>query len=138
MKRSNKVLNDELNRTRYSFIRNIMYCISNTAKCHFPLLWWCVLKILVSTLIPILTTILPKVVIEIVTTGQSIYKLGTAILTFMGSIAILSGADIYLPPEIQNEHFLSQTRGAQRADHRLYQSGKRNIQKASNRKFYVL
>lgn len=109
MKRSNKVLNDELNRTRYSFIRNIMYCISNTAKCHFPLLWWCVLKILVSTLIPILTTILPKVVIEIVTTGQSIYKLGTAILTFMGSIAILSGADIFLTKFIYHRKFRMNT-----------------------------
>jgi len=86
-----------------------MYCISNTAKCHFPLLWWCVLKILVSTLIPILTTILPKVVIEIVTTGQSIYKLGTAILTFMGSIAILSGADIFLTKFIYHQKFRMNT-----------------------------
>ena len=72
-------------------------------------MWWCVLKILVSTLIPILTTILPKVVIEIVTTGQSIYKLGTAILTFMGSIAILSGADIFLTKFIYHQKFRMNT-----------------------------
>jgi len=64
---------------------------------------------LVSTLIPILTTILPKVVIEIVTTGQSIYKLGIAILTFMGSIAILSGVDIFLTKFIYHQKFRMNT-----------------------------
>ena len=86
-----------------------MYCIGNTAKCHFPLLCWCALKILVSTLIPILTTILPKIVIEIVTAGQSLSELGIAILTFMGSIAILSGADIFLTKLIYHQKYRMNT-----------------------------
>ena len=94
MKKPNKSSHDELNLTKYSVIRNIIYCLNNTAKCHFPLLCWCVLKILVGTLIPILTTILPKTVIEMVTAKQSLYELIVATLVFMGSLAILSGADI--------------------------------------------
>lgn len=109
MKRTDKDPHDELNRTQYSFIRNIMYCIGNTAKCHFPLLCWCALKILVSTLIPILTTILPKIVIEIVMAGQSLSELGIAILTFMGSIAILSGADIFLTKLIYHQKYRMNT-----------------------------
>jgi ATP-binding cassette subfamily B protein len=44
-----------------------------------------------------------------VTTGQSIYKLGIAILTFMGSIAILSGADIFLTKFIYHQKFRMNT-----------------------------
>ncbi len=96
MKITNNGSHDELNRTQYSIIQNIMYCLNNTVKCHSPLLCWCILKILAGTLIPILTTMLPKTVTEIVTADQSVYELVIAILTFMGSLAILSGADIFL------------------------------------------
>lgn len=109
MKKSNKSSHDELNLTKYSVIRNIIYCLNNTAKCHFLLLCWCVLKILVDTLIPILTTILPKSVIEMVTAEQSLYELVVAILVFMGSLAILSGADIFLTKFIYHQKFRMNT-----------------------------
>ena len=109
MKKPNKSSHDELNLTKYSVIRNIIYCLNNTAKCHFPLLCWCVLKILVGTLIPILTTILPKTVIEMVTAKQSLYELIVATLVFMGSLAILSGADIFLTKFIYHQKFRMNT-----------------------------
>ncbi len=109
MKTTNKGTHDELNRTQYSVIHNIMYCLNNTIKCHFPLICWCILKILVGTLIPILTTILPKTVIEMVTAEHSLYELVIAILTFMGSIAILSGADIFLTKFIYHQKFRMNT-----------------------------
>jgi len=100
---------DELNRTQYSVIQNIMYCLNNTAKCHFPLLCWCILKILAGTLIPILTTMLPKTVIEIVAAKQSLYELVCAVLAFMGSLAILSGVDIFLTKFIYHQKFRMNT-----------------------------
>ena len=109
MKKSSKSSHDELNLTKYSVIRNIIYCLNNTAKCYFPLLCWCVLKILVGTLIPILTTILPKTVIEMITAEQSLYELIVAILVFMGSLAILSGADIFLTKFIYHQKFRMNT-----------------------------
>ena len=109
MKKSSKSSHDELNLTKYSVIRNIIYCLNNTAKCYFPLLCWCVLKILVDTLIPILTTILPKTVIEMITAEQSLYELVVAILVFTGSLAILSGADIFLTKFIYHQKFRMNT-----------------------------
>ena len=117
MKKTNRSSHDELNLTNYSAMKNILYCLNNTVKCHSPLLCLCSLKILIGTLIPILTTILPKIVIEMITAKQSVYKLASAILSFMGSLAILSGADkVDLSSEIQNEHILSQTCGTERID----------------------
>lgn len=109
MKRTNKGLHDELNRTEYSVIQNIIYCLNNTAKCHFPLLCQCILKILLGTLIPILTTMLPKTVIEIVTAKQSFYELVIVILIFMGSLAILSGADTFLTKFIYHQKYRMNT-----------------------------
>ena len=79
MKKTNRSSHDELNLTNYLAMKNILYCLNNTVKCHFPLLCWCSLKILIGTLIPILTTILPKIVIEMITAKQSVYKLASAI-----------------------------------------------------------
>ena len=109
MKKTNRSSHDELNLTNYSAMKNILYCLNNTVKCHFPLLCWCSLKILIGTLIPILTTILPKIVIEMITAKQSVYKLASAILSFMGSLAILSGADKFLTKLIYHQKFRMNT-----------------------------
>lgn len=109
MKKIDGDSHDELNLTRYSVMQNIVYCLNNTVKYHFPLLCWCILKILAGTLIPILTTILPKTVIEMVTAEQSLYELVIAIVTFMGSLAILSGIDIFLTKFIYHQKFRMNT-----------------------------
>ena len=109
MKKTNKRPHDELNLTKYSVLHNIIYCLDNTAKCYFPLLCLCVLKILTGTLIPILTTILPKTVIEMVTAEQSLSELVAVILVFMGSLSVLSGADIFLTRFIYHQKFRMNT-----------------------------
>ena len=109
MKKTNRSSHDELNLTNYSAMKNILYCLNNTVKCHSPLLCLCSLKILIGTLIPILTTILPKIVIEMITAKQSVYKLASAILSFMGSLAILSGADKFLTKLIYHQKFRMNT-----------------------------
>jgi len=49
MKKTNRSSHDELNLTNYSAMKNILYCLNNTVKCHSPLLCWCSLKILIGT-----------------------------------------------------------------------------------------
>jgi len=109
MKKTNKGAHDALNRSQYSVPRNILYCLNNTVQCYFPLLCLCVLAILVNVLIPVLTTYLPKTVIEIVTAGRSFHELAIAILAFMGSIAILSGADKFLKKFIYHQKYRMNT-----------------------------
>lgn len=109
MKRTDEGSHDELNRSQYSVTRNILYCLNNTVQCYFPLLCWCVLTILINVLIPILTTYLPKTVIEIVTAEHSFHELVIVILVFMGSIALLSGADKFLTKFIYHQKFRMNT-----------------------------
>jgi len=109
LKKTDKSLQDELNLTQYSVMQNILYCLKHTAQCHFPLLCWCVIKTLVGTLIPILTTILPKTVIEMVTQNQSLYELVAIILAFMGTLAILSGGDLFLTKLIYHQKYRMNT-----------------------------
>ena len=109
MKRTDKGAHDELNRSQYSVIQNILYCINNTVQCYFPLLCWCALTILISVLIPVLSTYLPKTVIEIVTAGHSFHELVIAILVFMGSIAMLSGINKFLTKYIYHQKFIMNT-----------------------------
>lgn len=109
MKRTDKSPYDELNRSRYSVTRNILYCLNSTVQCYFPLLCWCVLAILINVLIPVLSAYLPKTVIEIVTAERSFRELAIAVLAFMGSIAILSGADKFLTKFIYHQKYKMNT-----------------------------
>ncbi|MCI8306993.1 MAG: ABC transporter ATP-binding protein [Lachnospiraceae bacterium] len=109
MKKTDKGSHDALNRTQYSAIQNIMYCLYNTIQCHFPLLCWCALTILINVIIPVLSTYLPKTVIEIITAGGSFYELAIAILAFMGSIAILAGANKFLTKYMYHQKYRMNT-----------------------------
>lgn len=44
MKKTNRSSHDELNLTNYSAMKNILYCLNNTVKCHSPLLCLCSFK----------------------------------------------------------------------------------------------
>lgn len=109
MKKINNSSHDELNRSQYSVSRNIMYCLNSTVQCYFPLLCWCVLTILINVLISVLSTYLPKTIIEMVTAGRSFRELVFAILAFMGSIAILSGANKFLTKFIYHQKYKMNT-----------------------------
>lgn len=96
MKRTNQETHDALNRCHYSVIQNILYCLGNTVRCCFPLLCCCILIILINVTLSLLSTYLPKTVIEIITAKQPLRDLITALLAFMGCIAILSGTNKFL------------------------------------------
>ncbi len=91
MKMKNKKRCDELDQSHYSVVQNICYCLANTAHCYFPLLCLCTISTLINVTLPVLSTYLPKVVIEKITANSSLSELVMVILLFMGGIAILSG-----------------------------------------------
>lgn len=109
MKRTDKGTHDELNRSQYSVIQNILYCLNNTVQCYFPLLCWCALTILINVLIPILTAYLPKKVIEIVAEKRGFDELAITVLVFMESIAILSGINKFLTKFIYHQKYRMNT-----------------------------
>lgn len=90
MKRKNKAY-DELNRTHYSVLQNVCYCLKNTVQCYAPLLLWCTITILANVALPVLSTYLPKIVIDKITGKSSLQELITVVLAFTICIALLSG-----------------------------------------------
>lgn len=75
----------------YSVFRNILYCIKNTYICYPPLLFWCLLLILTGVALPVLSTFLPKAVIDAVTDGEGVLKPVMITLYFTVSIAAVTG-----------------------------------------------
>lgn len=109
MEGTNQEAHDALNRSHYSVIQNILYCLSNTTRCYFPLLCWCILTILINVTLSVLSTYLPKTVIEIITAKQTLRDLISITLAFTGCIAILSGINKFLTKFIYHQKFRMNT-----------------------------
>lgn len=84
------------NEKNYSVVQNLIYCIRMTVKLHPILLVFCLFTILVNVLIPLLTAILPKEVIEAITEGRELGQILLVTGIFTGSLAILMGVQEYL------------------------------------------
>lgn len=98
-----------MNRSHYSVIQNVCYCLRNTAQCYFPLLCLCTIAILINVTLPVLSTYLPKTIIEKVTGGSSLAELITTVLIFTGCIAVLSGANKFFTKFIYHQKFKMNT-----------------------------
>lgn len=89
----------------YSIIQNVRYCMGSTARYCFPLLCWCGISILSNAALPVLTTFLPKAVIERITDRGSLAELIAVICVFTGGIALLSGIGKFMTKFIYQEKF---------------------------------
>lgn len=98
-------IRDELNRTHYSAAQNVWFCIKNTAAFYPSLLLWCVIAVLINTALPVLTTYLPKIVIEKITMKIGVTELAVIILCFMSCIALLEGAKKFFQKYLFHEKF---------------------------------
>jgi ATP-binding cassette subfamily B protein len=105
----NKKPTNELNVKEYSIIQNFIFCIKNTVKCYPILLLWCLFAVLINTALPILTTFLPKVIIEEITYGASVERLVYTVLAFMLNIALLSGIKLFFEKYISFQKFRMNT-----------------------------
>lgn len=82
---------NELNIKEYSIISNIIYCLNCTVT-HYPLLLlWCAFAVFANVSLPIITTYLPKIVIDEITLGGSINHVVFVVLSLTLSIAVLLG-----------------------------------------------
>ena len=81
---------------KYSVFQNFKYWIGATKKGYPKLLIFCGLLVAVNTVVPVITTFLPKVVIELIEKKENISYLLiiTGILTL--SLAVFSGIQKYL------------------------------------------
>ena len=108
-KKISKNTSDELNRSHYPVIQNVCYCLRNTAQCYLPLLCLCVIAILINVTLPVLSTYLPKIIIEKITSKSSLTELITTVLAFAGCIAILSGANKFFTKFIYHQKYKMNT-----------------------------
>jgi len=58
--------------TRYGTGSNVCYMLKETVKCYPFLLVLCVFSVVIGIVIPVITTFLPKIVIEQITTGTEV------------------------------------------------------------------
>ena len=81
---------------KYGIFQNLSYCIHAAGEAYPRLILFCGLIIFINCAVPVITTFLPKVVIEEITgqTGLARLLAITAIMT--GALAILAGLQKYL------------------------------------------
>ncbi len=81
---------------KYTVLQNLAYCIRATWQGYPKLLVFCLLIILANCLVPLLTTFLPKVVIDEISGGHPLQRILfiTAAMTY--TLAALSGIQKYL------------------------------------------
>lgn len=100
-----KKSSNELDVKEHSVIKNTFFCLKNTVDCYPQLLIWCLFAILANVGIPILSTFLPKIVIEKIISGDSMQNLIRVTLTFTLSIAVLSGLKRFFEKYVYHHKF---------------------------------
>ena len=94
---------------KYSIFQNLAYCIRATKQGHAVLLVFCMSLILVNCLVPILTTFLPKVVIELIMNGEGMQHLLIVTGIFTLSLAVLERLKKYLEQLVYWNRFMMNT-----------------------------
>lgn len=107
MKKKSKA--NSLNLKEYSVAQNMLYSLKNTLLCHPQLLLWCLFAVLLTVALAVLSTFLPKVVIETITSAGPASRLIGITLAFMLSIALLSGAKRFIDKVITSHKFRMNT-----------------------------
>ena len=92
--------NNELGIKKYPVIKNVLYCLHNTACCYPLLLLMCVSVIIINIVLPTLTVYLPKMVIEEIENGSAASRLLMVVLSFTLGIAVLSSLQRFLEKNI--------------------------------------
>jgi len=87
---------DTLFAKQYGMIGNLCFVLKQTIKCHPFLLLLCILSATVGIVIPVVTTFLPKLVIEYITVDREITKILFVTVTGAGILALCSGARTFL------------------------------------------
>lgn len=100
---------DTLNLKHYSVLQNIRYCLKSTAEYYPLLLALYSIFILAKVSQSILTTWLPKVAIEKLTSGSSLAEPAWAVILIMTILSLLSGGEIFLTQYIATQRLQMNT-----------------------------
>lgn len=107
-------IKDTLQVKQYGMIGNLHFVVKQTMACHPVLLLLCVLTIAVNTIIPVVTTFLPKVVIEKITMGENAKVTLLVTVIWTGVLALCSGLKQFLEKYVffqklrMNTHYMEQ------------------------------
>ena len=81
---------------KYPIRQNLAYCARETWRGCLKLLAFFVMLILANCLVPVITTFLPKVVLEQITGGKPLRQLLLVTGLMTGALALLSGLKVFL------------------------------------------
>lgn len=87
---------DTLQVKQYGMFANLGFIIKQTVKCHPFLLSLCVFTIVVNTIIPVITTFLPKLVIDKIIMEASVKTILVVTVTWASTLAFCLGIKQFL------------------------------------------
>ena len=81
---------------KYGIFQNLSYCIHAAGEVYPRLILFCILIVIINCAVPVVTTFLPKVVIEEIVNQTGLTRLLAVTAIMTGSLAILAGLQKYL------------------------------------------
>ena len=96
MKEKKEKRKDVLLAKQYGMFGNLCFVLKHTMKCHPFLLLLCILSAAIGIVIPVVTTFLPKIVIEYITATKGIKATLIVSVAGTGSLALCAGMRVLL------------------------------------------
>lgn len=81
---------------KYRIFDNLCFIMKHTMECHPSLILLCILSVVAGIAIPIVTTFLPKIVIEYITVNKEIKAVIIVTAAGAGILAICTGLKVFL------------------------------------------
>ena len=95
--------------TRYGVGSNVGFLLKETVKCYPFLLVLCVFLVVIGIVIPVITTFLPKIVIEQITTGVELKDILLVTVTGTGVLALCAGGKVFIEKLLYFQRFRMNT-----------------------------
>ncbi|MBQ3028637.1 MAG: hypothetical protein IJD26_06110, partial [Lachnospiraceae bacterium] len=95
--------------TRYGIGSNMCYMLKETWKCYPFLLVLCVISVVIGLVIPVITTFLPKIVIEQITTQVEIKEILLVTVIGTGVLALCAGGKVFIEKLLYFQKFRMNT-----------------------------
>jgi len=100
---------DTLRATRYGIGSNVRYMLKETLKCYPFLLVMCAFSVVIGIVIPVITTFLPKVVIEQITEDAAIKEILFVTVIGTGVLAVCAGGRVFIEKLLYFQKFRMNT-----------------------------
>ena len=95
--------------TRYGVVSNACYLLKETIKCYPFLLVLCAISVVIGIVIPVITTFLPKIVIEQITTGAATKDILLVTILGTGILAVCAGGKVFFGKLLSFQRFRMNT-----------------------------